>query len=113
MPLSVFCNVQGLNFYIGIFPIPRSFYVYSDTAILIFLPSFVVKLVAPAAEEDICYGNDSQKYRAQYGQRISEHFFCGIGIVILAVHINFLCFESADHSAFCAEAPPFISAISL
>ena len=88
-------------------------FVYSDTAILIFLPSFVVELVAPAAEEDICYGNDSQKYRAQYGQRISEHFFCGIGIVILAVHINFLCFESADHSAFCAEAPPFISAISL
>jgi hypothetical protein len=61
-------------------------YVYSDTAILIFLPLLIVELVAPAAEEDICYGNDRQKYRAQYRQRISEHFFCGIGIVILAAH---------------------------
>ena len=35
---------------------------YSDTAILVFFPLFIIELVAPAAEEDISYGNNCKEY---------------------------------------------------
>ena len=59
---------------------------YSDTAILVFLPLLIVELVAPAAEEDICYGYYYKEDRAQYGERISEHSLCGTDLLFLAAH---------------------------
>ena len=59
---------------------------YSDTAIFVFLPLFIVELVAPAAEEYVCYGYYYEEYRAQYGKRIPEHSFCGTDILFLAAH---------------------------